>query len=76
MQKLWFRRRSYGWGWFPITIEGWTVTIIAVLFIIIASNFLKENTIIGMTLIIIIIIALIIIGFVKGEKPKWQWGNK
>lgn len=27
-RKLWFRAKSYGWGWFPITWQGWLVTVI------------------------------------------------
>lgn len=26
--KLWFKAKNYGWGWYPVTWEGWTVTII------------------------------------------------
>ncbi len=76
MKKLWFRRRSYGWGWFPVTIEGWLVTIVAILVIIASGSILKENTILGITPIILVIIILIIICIKKGEKPKWQWGRK
>jgi hypothetical protein len=25
MTRLWFRTRSYGWGWSPVTVEGWLV---------------------------------------------------
>jgi len=24
--KDWFRRKSFGWGWVPISVEGWIVT--------------------------------------------------
>lgn len=23
---LWFRAKTYGWGWFPVTWQGWAVT--------------------------------------------------
>ena len=26
-RKLWFKAKEYGWGWFPITWQGWAVTI-------------------------------------------------
>ena len=26
-KRLWFRAKEYGWGWFPITWEGWAVTV-------------------------------------------------
>ena len=24
-QKLWFKRKLYGWGWTPVTWQGWLV---------------------------------------------------
>jgi len=30
-QRLWFKARRYGWGWTPCSVEGWAVTIFAVL---------------------------------------------
>ena len=27
-RKLWFRAKTYGWGWFPITWQGWAVTVL------------------------------------------------
>ena len=26
-RKLWFKAKEYGWGWFPITWQGWVVTV-------------------------------------------------
>ena len=25
-KKLWFRAKTYGWGWVPVTWQGWAVT--------------------------------------------------
>lgn len=34
-RKLWFRAKAYGWGWYPITWQGWLVTAIyALLFVL------------------------------------------
>ena len=39
MKKLWFRRKYYGYGWFPYSIEGWIVTFFAcALIIFFATN--------------------------------------
>ncbi|MCX6717702.1 MAG: hypothetical protein NTU76_03445 [Candidatus Taylorbacteria bacterium] len=27
MSKLWFKRKTYGWGWVPSSWEGWFVVI-------------------------------------------------
>src|SRR5690242_12665041 len=25
--KIWFKTTSYGWGWYPITLQGWSIFI-------------------------------------------------
>ncbi len=33
VRKLWFRAKEYGWGWYPISWQGWAVTVVyAILF--------------------------------------------
>lgn len=27
-KKLWFRAKRFGWGWFPVSWEGWAVTVL------------------------------------------------
>jgi len=27
-RKLWFRAREFGWGWFPISWQGWAITVL------------------------------------------------
>lgn len=35
VRKLWFRAKEYGWGWFPISWQGWLITVLfALLFTI------------------------------------------
>ena len=66
MKDMWFKNRKYGWGWFPITIEGWLVTIGAIIGLI----YYRENYLI----MLIIAIGLVVIGHLKGPKPEWRWG--
>ncbi len=70
MGKMWFRQRSYGWGWFPITIEGWISVIV---FIIAAIYFARTD---NAFMIFPLIAGLIILGYLKGPKPKWHWGKR
>ncbi len=81
MKTLWFRRKTYGWGWYPTTWQGWAVILGFV--IVLAwteSHFVPSlnaghpaKFILG---IVIETAVLIAICYYKGEKPKWQWGNK
>lgn len=25
-KQLWFKRKTYGWGWVPVTWQGWLLT--------------------------------------------------
>jgi catechol 2,3-dioxygenase-like lactoylglutathione lyase family enzyme len=81
--KLWFRRKTYGWGWTPITWEGWGVTLI-VLVIPLAIRLTAKALDFPKTTqyfytwasVPILLMGLILICFRYGEKPKWQWGVK
>lgn len=82
MKKYWFVRKTYGWGWTPATWQGWA--IIGVYFGGIASIILKADQTNESTKyvtnnvtipIAVLTIALLIITYLTGEKPKWQWGK-
>jgi len=34
MTKLWFKARSYGWGWPPISVERWIVVFVFLVLIL------------------------------------------
>lgn len=81
--KLWFKAKRYGWGWYPASWEGWLVTILYILFILYRSNkvsamFDTESSFVFRYTfeIIFMTIPLILICYLKGEKPKWHWGEK
>ncbi|NVN97024.1 hypothetical protein HXX01_02210 [Candidatus Nomurabacteria bacterium] len=84
--KIWFRRKLYGWGWYPVAWEGWVV-ILAYVFLIFIPVLAIEKDILGnpdsgsnlLTLalpVIILTAILIYICYKKGEKPRWQWGKR
>lgn len=83
-KKLWFKRKTYGWGWTPATWQGWLMTFIYVGFIfavfLITGEDVNENPDSGSNLlikglpIVIFTILFIFVAYKKGEKPKWQWG--
>ena len=83
MSKLWFKRKRYGWGWTPSSWEGWlTIAIFLVLTIL---NFRRIDAVqhSGSDTLInfvpqtcILVLVLLLICWQKGEKPRWQWGEK
>lgn len=83
---LWFKMKLYGWGWIPVSWQGWTI-ILAFIAVLLFNGvyFASKISLNGepnswdLTLffgvIIISIIALFCICYKKGEKPKWSWGR-
>ena len=82
MKKYWFKAKNYGWGWYPATWQGWLVIVIFVL--LINLDFYRINSLTSSmdSLIyfipdaVISTIILIVICYLKGEKPPWRWGQK
>ncbi len=80
-KKLWFKRKTYGWGWVPVSWEGWLVILAyTVLIIDIFKDVDKfaDSAPAGFWAItprfFVLTLALIFICYRKGEKPKWTWG--
>jgi hypothetical protein len=76
---IWFVRKKYGWGWTPANWQGWLIIILYLaLFVLWGKIFLSQNTTAGavkfFVLVFVQTVLLIVISYVKGEKPKWSWG--
>lgn len=69
--NLWFAQKKYGWGWTPVTWQGWAVLIVYV-FIVWMARSLPKLGFICLTFLITAI--LLVVCFKKGERPKWRWG--
>lgn len=81
-QGYWFKRKLYGWGWTPATWQGWSAVLAylggAVTLALKARNLESDQEVRAEFLfpLIFLTLALIIIAYLKGEKPRWQWGLK
>jgi hypothetical protein len=81
-KKLWFRAKRFGWGWTPTSWQGWIITVIYIIGLVhfaIGAN--KEHS--GSDFLInfginfiVITVPFLIICYLKGEKPHWQWNGK
>jgi len=82
LKNLWFKRKIYGWGWTPVTWQGWLITILYVVFVTAFALTIDENSptreIIFTFVLPTVLLTLAFIGIAhkKGEKPRWQWGIK
>lgn len=80
--SLWFKRKTYGWGWTPMTWQGWVVTLVYVGLLLLFAAMIDESSsrkeiLLGFFLpALILTTALIRICYKKGETPRWQWGRE
>ena len=76
-KEYWFKRKLYGWGWVPVTWQGWLVTLALIIFVtFIAVVFLTKGKLIEYFVSLIFAIAVLMyIAYKTGEKPRWSWGR-
>lgn len=81
--NLWFKNKKYGWGWTPCSWQGWAV--LAMYFFAVITNVISINDHAFSSSdfltqffpqMYILTVFLLIICWAKGEKPRWQWGDK
>ncbi len=79
MSELWFKRRRYGWGWAPVTWQGWAVVAIYVALVVAGALTLGEGetgeVMLFLLFVAILTVTLVQISLVKGPKPRWRWGR-
>ena len=81
-KKLWFRRKTYGWGWVPITWQGWAlvfgyvILVVGFALTIDESSPPREMVFTFLLPVVLLTIALLRIAYKKGETPRWQWGEE
>lgn len=75
-KKIWFRRKLYGWGWTPVTWQGWVVILVWAIFFTFAMIMMDHEWLKNTLFIFLSTFFLIYICYKKGEKPRWQWGRR
>lgn len=86
MNKYWFEPKTHGWGYVPISIEGWISIFVVILFALAIAYINKIFNPLNITLIdgLLFTIEITILGFFfvklferkcKGDL-KWRWENK
>lgn len=76
--KPWFRAKRYGWGWgLPLTWQGWVVFVIyfGLLLFGIVNMYVNFVSIPFPYFFVAITTALVLVCYIKGEKPGWRWGK-
>ncbi len=84
-KNYWSKRKRYGYGWTPVTWQGWSVLGVWFAFVAI-SGFLVLNDVDSSTesaqatIFTILVfgssIPMVLVFYKTGPKPKWRWGKK
>jgi hypothetical protein len=74
-RKLWFAAKQYGYGWYPVTWQGWGVLTLYILGVFAAAHG-STNIFMFCVELVILTVFLIIVCVIKGEKARWRWGGK
>ncbi|MEZ4156552.1 MAG: hypothetical protein R3B52_01050 [Candidatus Paceibacterota bacterium] len=81
MKKIWFKRKCYGWGWYPATWQGWAITlgyvaILLALGLTLDKNSTDKEAFLMLALPLFILTSILIrLCYKYGEKPRWSWGK-
>ena len=82
---LWFKARTFGWGWTPVSVEGWLVVGAFVAAVLISTMYflyrirtgadIRSTTILFLLWITFLVGAVMIVAWLTGERPRWRWGD-
>jgi hypothetical protein len=76
--KAWFRKKIFGLGYYPVSLEGWLVIVLFVIGIFATFAYL-HGTVISYAILAIILIILWIVAWLTSEehldKPKARKNN-
>ena len=77
--KYWFPAKRYGWGWGPpATWQGWLALVVWVAAVTAASLVTMLPTPrwgLFAGSIVVLLAVIILVCWMKGEPPRWRWGE-
>jgi hypothetical protein len=79
-KEIWFKNKTYGWGWTPCTWQGWSVTGVFVVVLtvvpVMVSKSYGTNSVQFWLSLLGLVAGFFGICFWKGEKPRWNWPKR
>lgn len=78
--EIWFKRKTYGWGWTPANAKGWLVTIGYIVAVVSypllgEAGYVPFFPLLYSSISLVLTVGLVALCFLKGEKPSWRWGK-
>jgi hypothetical protein len=76
-KHYWFPAKRYGWGWGPpATWQGWLILILWIAALIPTSFLLATRSLPLFFMFEAAMVAVLnTICYIKGEPPRWRWGD-
>ena len=77
--QYWFRAKRYGWGWgLPLTWQGWAVLGLFGVLLVLGNVWLPPAAHAVPFAIYVSVLSAVLVGvcYLKGEPPKWHWGER
>ena len=78
-KKIWFPAKRYGWGWgLPCRWQGWVFLLCWLAALVSGAVGIRPDQHVAAFIIfeVSMILVLLIVCWLKGEKPGWRWGGK
>jgi len=74
----WFPAKRYGWGWgVPNTWQGWVVLAAFAALLILGAVFRGQlGGLLFGAYTVAVCLGLVAVCWLKGEPPRWRWGDK
>ncbi|HRH93909.1 MAG TPA: hypothetical protein PKV72_05260 [Candidatus Peribacteria bacterium] len=86
MPKLWFAAKRYGYGWYPVTWEGWLTVLLFVALLLLPTGLAPwigpprySESAFAAAFVCYAAVLTCVLLFVcvkKGEPARWRWGGK
>lgn len=80
-EGYWFKRKLFGWGWAPVSREGWGIIVLFIVIIVwnahrldVDSQSVSDTVRPFLIQTFILTFILLAICYKTGEKPRWTWG--
>ncbi len=75
--RYWFRAKRYGWGWTPLTWQGWAA-LAAFVALLVADALVfppRQALAAYIACVVGLTVLFLAVCWLKGEPPRWRWGN-
>jgi hypothetical protein len=82
--KYWMKRRRYGWGWIPVTWQGWVVIIAQIGIVFVTAFQLPPKPAMPtagqlfnfLATLVLAIGTILLVAWFTSPRPHWRWGKK